>query len=152
MIISSGGRHHSSVGKTNCELFEKIFGKKLYSPTKTGLNAFKYGIDKFVKKEVSIPEGIEGILIGHGKGSFLEKTWKFEETQQNVMEHINSVLPAGKKMLVFTCETAENATQHTPGIGNHVITSMDDAKYPVKIAEAGKGIIGHFLNNQATYY
>ncbi len=152
MIISSGGHHFNASGTVDCGLFEKMFGIKLYSPTTTGLNPFKYAIDKFIKKEAVIPEGIDGILIGHGEGSYLDGTWRFVETQQNVMDYINSVLPKGKKMLVFTCETAENATQKTPGIGNHVITSMSDAKYPAKIVESGKGIIGHFLNNQVMYY
>ena len=151
-IISCGHNKSSMATKINFERFKEIFGFELLSPTKKGLNAFKYGIDTLYQNKKHIPKGIDALLIGHGEGSFLKGDWYFCENGKSVMDYLNSTLGKGKKVLVLTCETANNATKEHPGIGNYVITKLDDTMHPAKIVETGKGIIGHFVNNQAVYY
>ena len=151
-IIKCGHNRSSVASSIDFEKFKKIFGFQLLSPTKRGLNAFKYGIDSLYKNRKHIPKEIDALLIGHGEGSFLKNDWCFCENGKSVMDYLNSTLGIGKKVLVFTCESANNATKKFPGIGNEVINTLDDEMHPAKIVETGKGIIGHFVNNQAVYY
>ncbi len=151
-IIKCGHNNSSAASAIDFKRFKDIFGFKLLSPTKKGLNAFKYGIESLYQNQKHIPQGIDALLIGHGEGSFLNNDWRFCENGKNVMDYLNSTLGVGKKVLVFTCENANNATKSRPGIGNTVLNTLDDTMHPAKIVETGKGIVGHFVNNQTVYY
>lgn len=145
------GRARSSLGNVCTDEFVRATnGVKLLSPTRKHLNPFKYAIDRLLKW--GIPKDFKGVLIGHGEGSFEKGTWRFCETGQNVMEYLSKMFKKGEKVLVLTCETANNATTKAPGIGNTVIETLDNPMHPAKIVEIGKGIIGDFVNGIATYY
>ena len=53
-IISCGHNKSSIATKINFERFKEIFGFELLSPTKKGLNAFKYGIDTLYQNKKHI--------------------------------------------------------------------------------------------------
>ena len=145
------GRARSSLGKVCADEFVRASGGvQLLSPTRKHLNPFKYAIEKLLK--LGIPKDIKGVLIGHGQGSFKDGTWKFCETGQNVIEYLSKMFKKGEKVLVLTCETANNAAAKTPGIGNTVIETLDNPMHLAKIVEIGKGIIGDFVNGITTYY
>lgn len=134
-------------------LFEQDTGLVLHAPSNR-TNLFGLALSTISRdiKQGTFPVDIKHVLIGHGMGSSLNKSWILEGLgfangkSVNIFEYINKNILNGEKVLVCSCE--EGATVVTkPGIGRHVELSLAVPTEPAKIVEAGKNeIIGHYTS------
>lgn len=136
-----------SLNRTDLKQIEDIFkqhtGINLYCPEPHDIGAFEAFFDlifngKFCRR---LDSEIKHIIIGHGTGSSVDGSWRFLGTSRSVFDFIENNIPKGEKVLLITCEEAQNAIK--PGLGTPVNIALLDRAEPGKVVESGKrAIIG----------
>lgn len=154
--------------KEYIEFAEKITGKKVLigCPSRMNFPISALGMLNNPKAY----EGVDYILLGHGKNSSLitnithPDTWRFSDNNQSIWKYIEDNIPKGKKVLVFCCETeglakakdagmlTEDAlafyNKNMPGVGYMVMNSFYKNLQPAKVCKSGiRHIIGQVSEN-----